>query len=77
MLGVEEYKIRWGGLNMSAVPFVFRTAQPTSTNNELPSRDLCTGDDPLPAVLKTNAAGCVLSRTTILTEVDVETTDED
>ena len=61
---------------MSNLPLVFRAAQEASVSHD-PSRcEGPTAEDSLPAVLELTADGYVLTRDTITTRVDRETTDD-
>jgi hypothetical protein len=60
----------------SAVPFVCRFAQTSSSKEEPIGRDVLANEDPLPAVLGVAATGHVLARQTHRTFVDHETTDD-
>lgn len=61
---------------MGELPFVVRDARPLATASESPRRDVDACEDPLPAALEKDAAGLAFPRTTRVTEVRPETTDD-
>jgi hypothetical protein len=60
----------------TAVPFVCRFAQLSSSTEQVFFKDVPANDDPLPAVLNIDAAGYVVSNQTRYTYVERETTDD-
>jgi hypothetical protein len=61
---------------MPNLPFVFRAARPLASAGETPERDALAIEDSLSAVLENDVAGHVLARSTRVTEVTRETTDD-
>ena len=61
---------------MHDLPFVARGARPFASADDSRTRDSHASEDPLPAVLKKDVAGLAFPRTTRVTEVRTETTDD-